>query len=162
VFQYKGRAHDIRELDNRVNVGSVVEGSIRRVGDRIRVTAQLINVADGFHLWSGTLDRQVRDIFAIQEEIAQAIVATLRFRLTGANPRKLVRAQTQDPEAYELCLKGRYHWNKQGMADVNKGIKLFEQAIELDSEFARAWSGLGHCYSALAILGLMPSATACS
>ena len=160
AFEFKGQATDIRELGRRLNVGVVVEGSVRRDGDRIRVTAQLINATDGFHLWSGTLEREVGDVFAVQEGISQAIAGALKIRMTGTD-QLLVKKQTHDVEAYQLYLKGRYHWNKQSVAEIKKGIDFFEQAIERDPQYARAWAGLGHCYSLLSLRSLMPSATAC-
>ena len=162
AFEFKGCSIDVRELGRRLNVGSIVEGSVRRIGGRIRVTAQLIDSTNGFHLWSGTLDREVGDVFAIQEEISQAIVGALRIRFRGGGGPRLVKAQTQDVEAYELYLKGRYHWNKQRIADIKKGIEFFEQAIERAPQYARAWAGLGHCYSMLGLRSLMPSTTACA
>ncbi len=161
AFEFKGRNVDVRDLGRQLNVGSVVEGSVRAAGGRVRVTAQLISVTDGYHLWSDTLDRQAKDVFAVQDEIARSIVAALKIRLMAGPEQQLVKIRTRDPEAYELCLKGRYCWNKQSMPDMLKAVEFFERAIQRDAEFARAWSGLGHSYSLLAIRSFLPSAAAC-
>ena len=149
VFQFKGKNHDIRKIGRQLNVGAVLEGSVRREGDRVRVTAQLNSTANGYHLWSETYDRDMKHVFAIQEDISQAIAQKLRIQVpVGA--RRLVKQYTEDPEAHDLYLRGRYFWNKRVDEAVRKGITYFQQAIDRDPGFALAWSGLADCFLSLA------------
>lgn len=145
AFSFKGRNADVQEIGGELGVSTVLEGSVRRSGDRIRVTAQLINVADGFPIWSESYSAELTDIFTIQEEIAQSIVAALKVRLTvpqGA----LVRASTPNVEAYNRYLRGRYFWNQRTLPSFRLAIQEYNQAIELDPDFARAYAGLAETY----------------
>jgi serine/threonine-protein kinase len=147
-FAFKGTKTHLRAIGQTLNVQHVLEGSVRKAGNRIRVAAQLSNAADGYDLWSGRYDRELRDVFDIQEEIARTIVGALQIRLTGEQGDRLVRPGTVDPEAYNCYLKGRYHWNSRG-AGVPKAIEYFQQAIEKDSSYALAYTGLADCYGSL-------------
>ena len=141
-FRFRGQAGDIREIGTRLGVTHVLEGSVRRESDHLRVTAQLINSADGYHLWSERYDRELKDIFAVQDEIAQAVVAALRQKLVGAPAGQLVTRATENPEAYDLYLKGRYHWNRWRADAMATAAELFERAITKDPTYAAAWAGL--------------------
>ena len=144
-FQFKGKPVDIREAGQKLGVGAVVEGSVRKSGDRLRVTAQLISAADGYHLWSQTYERELKDVFAIQEEISRAIVNSLKLKL------KTDRGQryTEHVEAYNLYLKGRYNLNQYSPGGVSKSIEYFEQALKVDPDYAPAYSALATVYMLL-------------
>ena len=147
VFALKGLREDVRDLGARLNVSAVLEGTVRRSGNRLRVTVQLTGVADGRTLWSERYDRELQDVLALQDEIAGTIVATLRATLLrdlGDAP--LVR-YAANPRAYHLYLKGRYWWNRRTQAAVAEGIKYFEQAIAEDAEYALAYTGLADSYA---------------
>ncbi len=158
-FAFKGLAPDIAEVGAKLNVGTVLEGSVRASGERLRITAQLIKVADGYHLWSERYDRRMKDVFDIQDEIAHAIVEALRVRLLGADGTRLPKRGTQDLEAYHLYLKGRHHWMQRGEG-LSRCIPFFEQAIEKDPRFAQPHAGLADAYSLLGFYGLVPSPVA--
>jgi serine/threonine-protein kinase len=141
AFTFKGRDVDVREVGRRLDVGAVLEGTVRRAGDRVRVTAQLINAVDGYHVWSGTFDRKLVDVFELQEELAQAIVAALPLP-AASRPATLVRPATSGTEAYTLYLKGRFFSGKRTIEGLAAGIELFEQAIARDPGYALAHAAL--------------------
>ena len=136
-FSFRGKEADVREIGARLNVEHLLEGSVRRAGNRIRVTAQLVKASDGYHLWSQRFDREMTDVFAIQDEISQAIVEKLRVRLAG--DRRLVKRYTENLAAYDLCLKARYHLLKMTREGREAGRKYCEQAIALDPNYALAY-----------------------
>jgi len=136
AFAFRGKEADVREIGARLNVGHIVEGSVRRAGSRIRVTAQLVKASDGYHLWSQRFDREMTDVFAIQDEISQAIVEKLRLRLAADRP--LVKRYTENLAAYDLCLKARYHLLKMTQEGRDTGRRYCEQAIALDPEYSLA------------------------
>jgi TolB-like protein/Tfp pilus assembly protein PilF len=146
VFALKGAGLGIHEIGEKLGVDHVLEGSVRKADDRLRITAQLVKVEDGFHLWSETYDRRMDDVFAIQEEIARAIVDNLRVRLERGKGTALVSEPTENLEAYNLYLQGRHQWNKRTAEGVEKAIDLFQRAVDADPEFALAWSGLADSY----------------
>jgi TolB-like protein/Tfp pilus assembly protein PilF len=158
AFSFKGRHEDVRSIGRKLNVNTVLEGSVRKWKDKLRVTAQLIEVEDGYHLWSETFDRELEDVFSIQEEIAQAIVDTLKLQLLGRAPDRLVKRYTDDVEAYNLYLKGRYCWNKRTEEGLKASVRYFERAAERDSDYALAHAGLADAYAVLGIAeyGFMP------
>ncbi len=160
-FAFKGLAPDITEVGAKLKVATVLEGSVRASGDRLRITAQLIKVADGYHLWSERYDRRMKDVFDIQDEIAHAIVEALRVRLLGGDGTRLPKRGTQDLEAYHLYLKGRHHWLQRGET-LSRCIPLFEQAIEKDPHYAQPHAGLADAYSILGFYGFVPSLVAYS
>ncbi|MFL6548722.1 MAG: TPR end-of-group domain-containing protein [Povalibacter sp.] len=141
-FQVKDRAADSREVGRLLNVQSFLHGSVRKSADRLRITAHLVKVADGFHLWSQTFDRGLEDIFAVQEEIARDVVAALRVSLMGADASRLKRRGTKNAAAYELYLRGRQLLNKEKEAEMRAAIEMFREAIRLDNAFADAHAGL--------------------
>jgi serine/threonine-protein kinase len=148
AFAFKGTKTDPRTIGQTLNVQNVLEGSVRKAGNRLRVTAQLINATDGYHLWSERYDREMADVFAIQDEISQTIVQALQIQLTPERQRVLVKRHTDNPDAYNFYLKGRHHWNSRPIG-TKKAIEYFEQAISIDPEYAMAYTGLADCYSHL-------------
>jgi len=155
-FQFKGAGHDIREVGHDLGVETILEGSVRKAGSRLRITAQLINVADGSHLWSETFDRNLDDIFAIQDEISLAIVEQLRPELLGEKGARLAERATGNPEAYNLYLRGRWFWNKRTPPDLMRGIEHFTEAIQVSPDYALAYAGMADCYTALAEYSVSP------
>ncbi len=153
AFQFKGRSPDIRAVGRQLNVATVLEGSVQRSGDRLRITAQLSSVADGYHVWSETYDRRLADVFAVQDEISRAIVGALELRVAGNPGRPLVESSTQDLDAYNLYLQGRFHLNKWRPEGARKGIEYFAQAIAKDPGYAPAHAGMADCYTWLAVFG---------
>ncbi|MFN2438547.1 MAG: adenylate/guanylate cyclase domain-containing protein, partial [Chitinophagaceae bacterium] len=153
-FQFKGKNIGLRELGEKLGVTTVLEGSVRRQGNTLRVTAQLIKVEDGFHLWSERYDRDMGDIFAIQDEISLAITEKLKITLLEHDRDKITKTYTQNTEAYELYLKGRFYLNRRG-ASILTGIKCFENAIEIDADFALAYAGFADALSLSASWGLV-------
>jgi TolB-like protein/Flp pilus assembly protein TadD len=155
AFMFKGKTEDIRKIGEQLNVKTVLEGSVRKAGTKLRVTAQLITIADGYHLWSESYNRDMADIFAVQEEIARTIVNTLKVKLVGEQDRPLVKCTTENLEAYQLYLKGRYFWNKRTEEGLKKGVEHFEQAIAKDPNYALAHVGLADCNNVLGALSYL-------
>ncbi len=149
AFSFKGSDADIREIAEALDVETVLEGSVRRSSDRLRITAQLIDARTGYHLWSEEYDRSPADIFAVQDEIAASIADALVLRLSGAEIERLYRGGTDDVEAYELYLTGRQKWVTRNIPKLREAIVHFENAIARDSGFALAWSGLSDALDAL-------------
>jgi serine/threonine-protein kinase len=155
AFSFKGRNVKIRDIGRELNVETVLEGSVRKAGNRLRITAQLVKVDDGYHLWSEKYDRDMEDIFAIQDEISEAIVDRLRPRLLTQEKLKLARRQTIDLEAYNVYLQGRYFWNKIAEDSLKKALAFFERAIDRAPDYAAAYAGIADCYNSLAIHSLL-------
>jgi serine/threonine-protein kinase len=160
AFQFKGSSVDVREVGRRLGVATILEGSVRRSGNRLRVSAQLVSAKDGYELWSDSYDRDQSDVFRVQEEIARAITGALRVRLSGGHDSALSRRPTRDLEAYDLYLKGRFAWNQRTETTLMQSAQYFEQAVARDSEFSRAWAGLADAYTLLPIYSSMSPATA--
>jgi serine/threonine protein kinase/tetratricopeptide (TPR) repeat protein len=162
AFAFKGKDEDIREIGRKLNVEALLEGSVRKAGSRVCITAQLVNVADGYHLWSEKYDRNIgalccpEDIFVIQDEISLAIVDNLKVKLLGKEKAKLMKRHTEDLDAYSLYLKGRYFWNRRTEESLRKAVQYFEQALERDSGYALAYAGLADSYVLLAEYGFLP------
>jgi TolB-like protein/Flp pilus assembly protein TadD/predicted Ser/Thr protein kinase len=148
AFIFRGRETDIREIGKKLGVRAVLEGSVRRAGNRLRVTAQLVSIADGYHMWSRRYDREMDDVFAIQDEITTAIVGQLRVELFGKQKETIVKRYTEDLEAHDLYLKGIYYWNKLTPDGFQRSGECFEKAIEKDPHYALAYAGLAgsHCF----------------
>jgi eukaryotic-like serine/threonine-protein kinase len=156
-FAFKGKSEDLRKIGQALGVETVLEGSVRRAASRLRITVQLINVADGFHLWSERYDREMADVFAIQDEITQAIVAALLPKLAAERPAIRVTRYTSNIEAYELCLRARYHhqrWTRDGLGTA---IRFFEQAAARDPNCPPVYVGLAHVYRMLSYFGDLPT-----
>jgi eukaryotic-like serine/threonine-protein kinase len=160
-FQFKGQSLDVRRIGELLDVQHVVEGSVRTAGNRVRITAQLVDVANGYHLWSERYDRDMNDVFAIQDEIAHAIVDKLKVKLTGDGEAVLVKRPTHDLEAYHLYLQGRHAWLTLRSAEaLRRAIECFQQAIAHDPAYAIAHAGLADVYSTMATYDLVPPRTA--
>jgi TolB-like protein/Tfp pilus assembly protein PilF len=161
AFAFKGKNSDIREIGIQLNVDRILEGSVRKSGNRVRITAQLINAADGYHIWSENYDRDVTDIFEVQDEISNIIANKLRENLsTSAHNETLVKVPTRNLEAYTLFLKGLYFYNKLTPADSRKAIECFENAIQLEPGYALAYAMAAMCYTVLGATGQMLPGTA--
>ena len=154
-FVFKGKAEDIREIGRKLDVRTVLEGSIRKIDNQLRVTAQLVNISNGFHLWSDTYNRELKDVFSIQDEIASTIADKLKLTLLSDEKARLVKHSTENLEAYNLYLLGRYFYYKTTEEDMNKAIRYFEQAIAKDPGYALAYAGQATCYSVLCTTGYL-------
>jgi len=154
-FQFKGKNVDLRTVGQKLGVNSVLEGSVRKQNNRLRITVQLINVEDGFHLWSERFDREIDDIFAIQDEIALSVTEKLKITLLDTEKANITTTHTDSKEAYDLYLKGRFYWNKRG-AGLKKGLECFLQATALDPEFSLAHAGIADTYALFAFYSILP------
>ena len=161
AFQFKGKAGNLEEINRSLRVSCVVDGTVRRAGQRVRVTAQLVNVADGYQIWSQTFDRVIEDIFDVQEEIAQGIVRSLKGKLVHARPEPIVKQTTENPRAYDLYLRGMYHLhNRYDRQGFETAIDHFERACGLDPSFADASAALASALTSFATIGwLAPKET---
>jgi TolB-like protein/Flp pilus assembly protein TadD len=157
TLRLRGKTLDILKISQQLKVGVVVAGSVRKAGDRLRITVQLINTGDGCYLWSEAYDRELKDVFLVQEEISQAIVTKLKVQIAGGQSKNLVHQYTENFDAYNFYLKGRYHWNQRSERSLKTGIDYFEQAIALDPQCAPAYSGLADSYSLLGNYGVLPA-----
>ncbi|MCP5050418.1 MAG: tetratricopeptide repeat protein [bacterium] len=155
-FAFKGKNLDIREIGKELNVRTVLEGSVRKAGNRVRVTAQLINTIDGYHIWAETYDRQLDDIFELQDEISSIISNRLREKLSDQTAKeKLVVPATQDLDAYNIYLKGLFYQYKWSLEDSRTAIELFNKAIDIDAEYALVFAALSGVYGFLGATGKM-------
>lgn len=148
-FQFKNASGDIRDIGTRLGVGTVLEGSVRKSENRIRVTAQLVSVANGYDVWSKSFDEELKDIFAIQDEIARSIAASLMETLSPQDQSAIKTRSSQDVVAYEYYLRGRQFFNRFRKKDIEFARRMFHQAIEIDPEYAPAWAGYADCFSFL-------------
>jgi adenylate cyclase len=146
-FQFKGTATDLREIGNRLRVETVLEGSVRKSDNRLRITVQLVEAARGFHLWSESYDREMRDVFAIQQEIARNVVRALRVTISPQEKGALAEIPTSHVQAYDYYLRGRSFYYRYGRHDIEFALQLFSRAIELDLGYALAHAGLADCWS---------------
>jgi len=158
-FHFKGKNEDLRTIGEKLNVATILEGSVRRQGNRVRITAQLIKVSDGFHLWSETYDRDLNDVFAVQEDIARSVTGALQVALLGGKPATLP-ARGTNPEAYNAYLQGRYFLERRSQENFEKAVGYYEQAIKLDPGYAPAWVGLAMAHNRQAYFGYAPFAEA--
>jgi serine/threonine protein kinase/tetratricopeptide (TPR) repeat protein len=145
AFAFKGKNQDIRKVGEQLNVGTVLEGSVRKAGNRLRIMAQLVNVSDGYHLWSERYDRQMDDVFAIQDEIAGNIVKALRVVLSEDEKRAIEKPTTENVEAYEYYLRGRQYFHQFRRTGIQFARRMFERAIEMDPNYAKAYAGVADC-----------------
>jgi serine/threonine protein kinase len=155
-FQFKGKNTSVSEIGRALNVKSVLEGSVRKSGDRLRITLQLINAENGYHLWSEKYDRQMKDIFDIQDEIALSVVNALKLKLIGDEKAAVLKRYTQSVEAYEFYLRGRYYWWKTAPQEFLKGKEYFERALEVDPSYALSYGGLSSYYGYGSAFGMLP------
>jgi serine/threonine-protein kinase len=154
TFSFKDEKIDVRDIGKKLKVETVLEGSVRKAGNRLRITAQLINVQDGYHLWSEQYDRIIEDVFDIQDEITLAIVEALKVELLAAENLAVTKRYTDNIEAYNLYSKGRYYWNKMNIEAFRRSIDHFQKAIALDPSYALAYAGLADAYIGLGDAGL--------
>jgi len=147
VMQYKGAKRPLPEIARELGVSGIVEGSVFRSGDRVRITAQLINAANDTHVWADEFDRDARDVLALQSEVARAIAQQIRVSIAPAEREQLASSRRVNPEAHELYLKGRYYWWQRRAPEMAKAIQSFEQAIRLDPGYAPAYAGLADAYA---------------
>jgi len=152
AFSFKGKDLELPEIARRLNVAHILEGSVRKAGDRVRITAQLIEARSDTHLWSETYDRKLEDVFAIQDEIAAAVVEQLRIKLLGEAP----HVKPTDPEAYALYLQARYLGRLGTVEAYQQSSDLYQQALAIDADYAAAWNGLARNYANQKVLGLLP------
>jgi len=160
AFRFRGPDVDVKAVGRELDVGAVLEGTVRRAGNRMRLTAQLTNASNGKLLWTDSYEQQVEDVFAVQDSITQSIVAALKVKLGGeAAPLRTASTSqgTRNLDAYDLYLRGRYLWARRGEESIRKSIGLFEQAIEADPQFARAHAGLAMAASVLPMYAQMRS-----
>jgi len=153
AFSFKGKNTEAREIGKTLNVNTVLEGSVRKSGHRIRINVQLVNAADGYHLWSERYDREMQDIFDVQDEITLAVVEALKLKLLGAKKAALLKRYTDNTEAYQLYLKGRFHYGKYFEAGWRKAIEYFEQALALEPDYAPAYAGIAEACGMLWYFG---------
>jgi serine/threonine-protein kinase len=156
-FAFKGKNTDVRQIGRELGVRTVLEGSVRQAGQRLRITAQLIDVSNGYHLWSERYDREMQDVFAVQDEISLAIAGALKVRLLPAQEESLIAPGTRDVEAYNRYLKGRYFFNQRAS---KKAIVEFEAAIARDPSFAAPYTGLAESYGTFGFYGGTPTVEA--
>ena len=148
-FAQKGKNEDLAEVGRKLRVSTVLDGSVRRMGNRLRITAQLVNVADGYQLWSERYDREMEDVFAIQDDISQAIVKALRVILTEGEKKQIEKQRAVNVQAYDYYLRGRQYFHQLRRKSIEYAKQMFNKAIEIDPEYARAHAGVADCYSLL-------------
>ena len=153
VFRYKGQEINPQVVGNELNVRAVMTGRVLQIGDDLLITTELVDVRDGSQMWGEQYKRKLEDIFEVQEEIARRISEKLEVRLSGEEKKRLVKRHTENPEAYQAYLKGRYHWNKRTPQGFLKGIEYFERATSIDPDYSVAYSGLADCYTLLNYAG---------
>lgn len=158
AFAFKGLSKDIREIGRELSAQYVLEGSVRKVENSVRITAQLIDTHDGFHIWSEVFDRDLKDIFRVQDEISRKIAAKLKEDFSDAQLEidRLVEPTTKDVDAYNQFLKGKYHWHKWTPESAQKSIEHYERAIKQCPEYAEAYAGIANCYTFLGAIGRLP------
>ncbi|PYV66448.1 MAG: hypothetical protein DMG97_29565, partial [Acidobacteria bacterium] len=161
AMQYKGVHKPLREIARELEVNAIVEGTVLRAGRRVRITAQLIDAPKESHLWAESYERDLRNVLALQTEVAQAIAREIRVKLTPLDQARFADAPAVDPDAYEAYLKGRYHWNRRSGAAVKKAIQWFQRAISKDPSYAAAYTGLADCLSALGWWGFVSPDDGC-
>jgi TolB-like protein/tetratricopeptide (TPR) repeat protein len=154
AFQFRGRNLDIRDIGRQLSVDHVLEGSVRRAGNRLRITAQLISVHDGYHLWSERYDREMADVFDIQDDIASAIVKTIEPTLVGHGV-VAAKRHTHNVAAFELYLRGRHLWHMRTPQSMDAAIECFERAIRVDEDYALAYAGMGESYGTMSLYGFV-------
>ncbi|CAN5620258.1 adenylate/guanylate cyclase domain-containing protein [soil metagenome] len=156
-FSFKGKNQDLRVIGEQLSVNHILEGSVRKSGNKLRITAQLINVSDGYHLYSEKFDRELEDIFEIQDEISLAILNAIKIKLFAEDKQAVLKRYTDNTDAYQLYLLGRFHYNKwAGLEGYNKAIEYYTQAIEKDPDYVLAYTGLAACYLNLWFFSHLP------
>jgi TolB-like protein/Flp pilus assembly protein TadD len=160
VMRYKKTEKTLPQIAKELNVDAIVEGSVLRAGDRVRITAQLIQASTDRHLWAESYDRNLRDVLSLQSEVSRAIASEIQAKVTPQEQARLASARLVNPGAYDLYLKGRYEWNKRSKEGLERGLEYFQRAIDLDPNYALAHSGVADSYIALGSWGLLPGVEA--
>ena len=155
-FSFKGKKQDLRNIGEQLNVKTILDGSFRKSGNKIRITAQLIKVADGYPLWSDKYERQEENIFDLQDDISLAILNAIKIKLLGAAKEAVLKKYTDNPEAYQLYLQGRFYYNKLTADGFNKAIDYFKAAIKIEPDYALAYAGIANSYMYLWIYNYLP------
>ena len=161
TLQFKGQEHNIRKIGQLLSVDAILEGSVRLAGDKVRITVQLVNVDDGYYLWSEKYDRDMSDLFAIQDEISQSVAEKLMIRLKRDISGPHIKRYTENLEAYDLYLRGRYFWNRRYEGGLQRSMEYFQQAIEHDPTYALAYAGLADSFNICAFYNFMSPLDAC-
>src|SRR6266478_2240167 len=161
VMQYKGVRKSLRDIALELQVDGVVEGTVQRSGERLRISAQLVHAPTDTHLWAESYDRDLRDVLALQSEVAQAIAREVQVKLTPLDQARFTQVHPVDPEAYDAYLRGRYHWNRRSGEELRHAVRHFEQAIAKDPAYAAAYAGLADCLSGLGWSGLVAPDEGC-
>ncbi len=149
AFAFKGKSEDVRTIGRKLAVATVLEGSVRKAGNQLRITVQLINVDDGYHLWSERYDRELKDVFEIQDEISRRIAAALQITLSAKESDAISKVPTANPAAYDFYLRGKQFYSQYKRRGIEFALRMFRQAIELDTNYARAYAGIADCCSFL-------------
>ena len=157
AFSFKGKNTNVNEIGTALNVKTILEGSVRKSGNRLRITAQLVNAADGYHLWSERYDREMKDIFDVQDEITVAVVEALKVKLLGEEQGAVLKHHTRNPEAHEFYLRGLFYFNRFTPDDFQKASESFRRAIAIDPRYASAYAGLADAYTELSFFSFSPS-----
>lgn len=156
AFSFKGKDVDIREIGKRLNVKTILEGSVRKAGNRLRITTQLVNVEEDFPIWSDRYDRELEDVFAIQDDIAKSIVNALKIEVLGEKEAPLVKSHTEKPEAYEAYLKGNFHYWKLSPENIALALDYYQLALEKDPNYALAYTGISSVWGTRGMFGIIP------
>jgi serine/threonine-protein kinase len=156
-FAFKGKNIDLKVIGEQLKVSYLLEGSVRKAGNILRITAQLIKVEDGFHLYSEKFDRELKDIFDIQDEISEKILEAVKIKLFSSDKETVFKKYTDNVEAYQLYLKGKFYYNKYTREDFLKAIDHFNQAIAVDPNYAIAYAGISYCYHTLSYWNWLPA-----
>jgi serine/threonine-protein kinase len=160
VMRYKKTEKTLPQIAKELNVDAVIEGSVLRAGDRVRITAQLIQASTERHLWAESYDRNLRDVLSLQSEVSRAIASEIQAKVTPQEQARLASARVVNPEAYDLYLKGRYEWNKRSKEGLERGLEYFQRAIDLDPNYALGHSGVADSYVVLGSWGRLPGVEA--
>jgi TolB-like protein len=155
VMQYKGVRKSLPEIAQELNVDGIIEGTVQLAGQRLRVSVQLLDASTDTHIWAGSYDRNLRDVLALQSELAQAIAREIQIKLTPREQAHIDQVGSVDPHAYEAYLKGRYYWNRRAKDGFQKAVQHFQEAISKDPGFAAAYAGLADCLSGLSLFGFL-------
>src|SRR5262249_1508119 len=139
-FRFKDRKEEPKTIGEKLGVSTLLEGTVRKQGERVRIVAELVNAADGIELWTRTFDRELKDIFAVQEEIARAVAESLKMTLLGSNERSVLRDAPSSVEAHNAYLQGHFHFQRRNIEDYRKAVGYFDQAIRLDPDYALAYA----------------------
>jgi tetratricopeptide (TPR) repeat protein len=156
IQKYQNTSQDPRTVGREQSVDAVLDGRIQRAGDRVRVTAQLIRVADGMQLWADTFDEEFTNMFAVEDAVSAQVASSIRLELTGAQKERLARRPTTSSEAYQSYLRGRYFWNERTGEGLRKGLDYFRHAIDLDPTYAEAYAGMADSYAMLGLYTVLP------